>query len=72
MKKVTILDLDDWQVLYVDGILQYQNHSIPTRVLVNALTGEDPEYIEPTYEQIDGVLADGYPHELRELREMLK
>lgn len=70
--RVTIVDLDDWQALYVDDILQYQDHSIPIGVLVKALTGEDPELIEPTEEQIDALVYGGFPHELRKLWSLLK
>jgi hypothetical protein len=43
--KITIVSVDDWSGLYVDGVLKLEGHSLEPRMVIEVITGEYPESI---------------------------
>lgn len=58
MANITILEDEygDWACLYVDGMLEYESHSIPYRVIFDSLIGKtisDITYLTVNFEDHD-------------------
>ena len=66
MKKITVLVLDDWEGVYIDGVLFDQNHHVDIWPVLNAV-GQPYErsWVDKYYDllcdkELDG-FDEGYP-----------
>jgi hypothetical protein len=78
MKKITMINIDDWEVLYgPDGDKITEGHSIDGEQMFRALknVNSHPIYLDMEYEYIkdsqmvDDLFGDGTPNNLSEIRE---
>jgi uncharacterized protein (DUF1684 family) len=68
MMNTTIVIMDDWTALYVDGKLAYQNHTISAEKAL--------EFLGIEYSKIDLMdnreIAECLPETIEELKDMIK
>ncbi len=66
--QITLVTLDDWQGLYLDGILEYEGHSIPDFEWMRVLNQEENMFdVDQEWVEVNGLpeyLGD-IPHEVR-------
>ena len=65
---ITLVDMDDWLGIYVDGELKLQGYDIETIEIIEAITGELPTIMEIFPDEIDEYRL---PETLSELKELL-
>jgi len=57
MPKITIVEANDWQALYVDGVMRFEDHSVPLEVLARHIPGM--RVLDVTEEYDEKVLCPG-------------
>lgn len=56
--RITVTNFDDWQGIYVNGELKYENHRLNARDILEAI-GAEYNYVELDMEELDiGRLPD--------------
>jgi len=63
-KQITFIYMDDWQALYIDGKLVYENHNISAKELLDYIPIEFQTvdlYDEEEYEKLEGVMRSTAP-----------
>jgi hypothetical protein len=56
MKKVTLLQVDDWMGLYIDGVLMDENHNLSERGVLEILARELNFPFEHIWDEDDGYI----------------